>query len=197
MLLAAGGSRRFGSAKLLARFGGEALLRRAVRAALGCRPGGCVVVLGARAHSHARVLRGYPVRVAINTRWRSGIASSLKTGIHALPPEAPAALVVLADQIAVGPAELELVQAAWRRHPGRLVAARAGDVRLPPAVLPRRVFAEVRRLRGDRGAGDLLRDTSRDVIEIEMLTAALDIDHRADLQRFGRRQMRLAKLPNA
>lgn len=186
VVLAAGGSRRFGGPKLLARIGGETLLNRAVRAALGVRPAGCVVVLGARADELGRRLRAWPVRVVINRRWRSGLASSLRAGISALPRQAPAALVLLADQAMVGPAELELLLAAWRRAPRRIVASRAGDFLGPPAVFPRRVFGDLRRLRGDAGARTLLSDPRRAVSGVDLACAAHDVDRPEDLPRLRR-----------
>jgi CTP:molybdopterin cytidylyltransferase MocA len=183
VVLAAGGSRRFGSPKLLARLGGETLLNRAVRAALGARPAGCVVVLGARADELKRRLRAWPVRIVVNRRWRSGLSSSLRAGIAALPRQAPAALVLLADQVAVGPAELELLLAAWRRAPRAIAASRWGEVLGPPAVFPRLVFADLRRLRGDAGAKTLLADPRRAVTGVALPGAAHDVDRPADLRR--------------
>ena len=183
VVLAAGASRRFGSPKLLARIGGETLLNRAVRAALGARPAGCVVVLGARADELKRRLRAWPVRIVVNRRWRCGLSSSLRAGIAALPRQAPAALVLLADQVAVGPAELELLLAAWRRAPRAIAASRWGAVLGPPAVFPRRVFGDLRRLRGDAGARALLADPRRAVTGVTLPGAAHDVDRPADLRR--------------
>ena len=183
LLLAAGGSRRFGSPKLLARLDGESLLRRSARAALGCGAGGCIVVLGASAIRLERELRGLPVTVAVNRDWRRGLSSSLRAGLAVLPAAAPAALVALADQAALGPADLHRLIAAWRRQPRAIVAARAGDVLGPPAIFPRRIFRELRRLRGDAGARTLLQDPARSVIEIGIANAAYDIDRPGDLVR--------------
>lgn len=185
VLLAAGGSRRFCGPKLLARIQHETLLRRAARAALGCRPAGCVVVLGAHAPRLRRELQGLPVEVVVNRRWRTGLSGSLRTGIGALPQGARAALVLLADQAAIGPAELELLIAAWRRSPRAIVAARAGEVRGPPAILPRATFGALRRLRGDTGAKRLLADPGRRVVEVEIPGAARDVDRPADLAQFA------------
>ena len=181
VLLAAGGSRRFGSPKLLSRLDGQTLLRRSVRVALGCRAAGCIVVLGANAIRLERELRDWPVAIVVNRDWRRGLSSSLRAGLAALPVSAPAALVMLADQAALGRADLELLIAAWRRQPRAIVAARADDVTGPPAIFPRSAFRELRRLRGDAGAKTLLRDTSRSVIGIGIPRAAFDIDRPADL----------------
>jgi molybdenum cofactor cytidylyltransferase len=185
ILLAAGGSRRFGGTKLLARIHDETLLHRSARIALGCRPAGCIVVLGANGARLRRELRNLPVEVVVNRRWRAGLSGSLRAGIAALPVAASAALVLLADQAGVGPADLELLVAAWQRAPRAIVTAHAAGVRCPPAILPRQVFPDVRRLRGDTGAKKLLADPRRRLVEFELPGAALDIDRPEDLARFA------------
>ncbi len=183
VLLAAGGSRRFGSPKLLARRHGETLLRHAARVALSCRSAGCTVVLGAHATRLAATVAGLPLTVVVHRGWRSGLAGSLRAGIASIPRTAPAALVLLADQVAIGPADLELLIAAWRTAPRSIVAARSSATLGPPAILPRSVFPELRRLRGDAGAKSLLADPSRRVIEIGIEAAAFDVDRPEDLDR--------------
>jgi CTP:molybdopterin cytidylyltransferase MocA len=190
VLLAAGGSRRFGAPKQLARIGGESLLRRAARVALAAAPAGCVVVLGARASRLARELEGLPIRAVVNRRWQSGLGGSLAVGIAALPADARAALVLLADQVAVGPADLQLLCAAWRAAPTAIIAARCGRIIGPPAIFPRRYFPELHRLRGDQGARDLLRDGTRRVVALELAAASADIDRPRDLPRVRRERSR-------
>jgi molybdenum cofactor cytidylyltransferase len=188
VLLAAGASRRFGGPKLLARIGRESLLRRAARSAVAIAPAGCVVVLGARADRLRTQLSGLAVQVVVNRRWRRGLSASLAAGIAALPADAKAALVVLADQAALGPGDLALAAAAWRKRPASIVASLSGGALGPPAVFPRRLFRELRGLRGDQGARALLRDPARRVIGIELPRAAIDVDTAADAAR-----LRIAK----
>jgi molybdenum cofactor cytidylyltransferase len=181
VLLAAGGSRRFGRPKQLARIAGESILRRAVRSAVAIAPGGCVVVLGAQAERLRQELSGLPAQVVVNRAWRRGLSSSLVAGIDALPQAARAALLVLADQASLGPGDLALVAAAWQARPRSVVASLAGGVLGPPAVFPRRHFGELRRLRGDQG---------RPVVGIELPGAALDVDTPADAARVRQRTAR-------
>lgn len=181
VLLAAGGSRRFGRPKQLARIHGESLLRRMARVALASDPAGCVVVLGARAELLRRELHGLPLTVVVNPEWRSGLSASLAAGLRALPGSARAALVLLADQVAVGPADLALLVAAWHANPRVPVAVRAGRGFGPPAVLPRRLFPSLMRVRGDRGARDLLRDPASRTVGLSLPAAAIDVDRPTDL----------------
>ena len=181
VLLAAGGSRRFGRPKQLARVDGETLLRRMARVALAGHPAGCVVVLGAHATRLRRELAGLAVRIVVNARWRDGLSRSLAAGVDALPADARGMLVLLADQAALGPAELELLVAAWRRSPRRIVAARVSDTLGPPAILPRTAFAAIKRLRGDQGARELLRNPARRTVGIELPAAAIDVDRPPDV----------------
>jgi CTP:molybdopterin cytidylyltransferase MocA len=181
VLLAAGASRRFGRPKQLARIGGESLLRRMARVALASDPEGCVVVLGARAERLRRELDGLPVCIVVNHGWRRGLSGSVAAGVGALPAAARAALVLLADQAAIAPAELEHLVATWRRDPGHVVATRLAGRLGPPALFPRALFPSLGRLRGDRGARELLHAHRRRAVVVDLAGAATDIDRPSDL----------------
>jgi CTP:molybdopterin cytidylyltransferase MocA len=182
VLLAAGGSRRFGKPKQLARHRGRPLLMRAIEAArdaLPCAP--LIVVLGADAVRLMLVARRSQcdARVVRNPSWKYGMATSLQAGFAAVPRSARAALVLLVDQPRVGAATLRRLVVAWRRRPALPAAARYAGHAGVPAVLPRRQWRTLRSLRGDEGARALLRD--RRVTLVDMPEAALDIDTPADL----------------
>jgi len=182
VLLAAGGSRRFGRPKQLARYRARSLLAHAIEAARGALPRApLIVVVGAEALrvrlAVRRTHRG--ARVAANPGWRLGMATSLRAGLAAAPRSARAALVVLVDQPRVDAAALQRLILAWRRRPGIPAAARYAGHTGVPAVLPRRRWRALRALRGDEGARSLLRDGR--VTPVEMPEAALDVDTAADL----------------
>ena len=181
VILAAGGSRRFGSPKLLTRVGGESLLLRAVRLGQSCAGERCLVVLGARASRLAAELRpGRRVRYTCNPRWREGLSASLSRGLASLPRSARAALILLADQHALAPRHLAALIQQWRRDPRAIVAAEWDGIRGPPVILPRAAFAAARRQRGDAGARALLRQPGPRVVTVPLPAARLDLDTPAD-----------------
>ncbi|SDI05134.1 nucleotidyltransferase family protein [Nonomuraea jiangxiensis] len=92
LLLAAGRGARLGTPKALVEYEGERLVDRGVRllADGGCHP--VVVVLGA---ATVQVRGAVVVR---NPAWATGMGSSLRVGLAALPEQAEAVVVALVDQ---------------------------------------------------------------------------------------------------
>ncbi|MEU1882367.1 nucleotidyltransferase family protein [Streptosporangium sp. NPDC020072] len=183
LLLAAGGGSRLGTPKALVELDGERLVDRGVRL---LREGGChpvVVVLGA---ADAQVRGAVVVR---NPDWRSGMGSSLRTGLAALPGDAERVVIALADQPSIGPqAVLRLVEAA-RLGASVAVATYAGR-RRNPVLVAREHFAEVAGLAaGDVGARAFLRAHPELVVEVpcDDVGDPADIDTPGDLAAWRRR----------
>ena len=183
ILLAAGGSRRLGAAKQLVRYRTRPLLAHALAAARGALPQApLIVVVGSEALRLKLVVRRARcgARIVANPRWREGMATSLRTGLAAVPRTARAALVLLTDQPHVDAAALARLLGAWRRRPGVPAAARYDERVGVPAVWPRRSWSALKKLTGDQGARALLRGAPS-ITLVEMPEAALDIDTPADL----------------
>src|SRR5256885_15663484 len=129
VVLAAGASTRFGSPKqqlLLA-----PVLTRVRRAT---SIDDIVVVLGAHdVETDARAIRC--------PDWDRGPGASLRCGLAGLPPDAEAAVVVLADGPGLSPEAIDRLVAAWRDGDSDVVAASYEGNRGHPVVLARRVSA--------------------------------------------------------
>jgi molybdenum cofactor cytidylyltransferase len=187
VVLAAGGSSRLGRPKQLVRHARRPLLLNAVAAAAGVAPGRTVVVLGAGALRLRLMLRRCseaPIRVH-NKRWPEGIASSLREGLAALPGNARAVLILLADQPRIRARVLARLVHAWRARPARAAAAAYGGGFGVPAILPRRLWRRAARLRGDAGARALLA-AEHTLTLVPLPEAELDVDTEDDLLKLQR-----------
>jgi len=181
VVLAAGASSRFGSAKQLVRVNGRPLMHTAVSRAVELAGHSVTVVLGARSGELAPLLRHSPASVAVNRDWAEGIASSIRAGISHAPATADGVLIMLADQAAVSTEDLRRLAGAWRRNPAGIATAQyAGGVGVP-SIFPRWCFRELNELRGDRGAQSLLQRHVDRLIRLPMPSAELDIDRPEDL----------------
>jgi molybdenum cofactor cytidylyltransferase len=185
IVLAAGASTRFGSAKQLARVAGRPLLHTAVARAADVAGSAVTVVLGARAAELSPLLTHSQASVVINRDWREGMASSIRAGVARLPASCTAVLLMLVDQAAVTAEDFKRLVSAWRRQPDYIVAARYGMTTGVPAIFPRSVFPDLASLRGDVGARVLLQRNPDRVVRVPMASAAIDIDTPEDLLEMG------------
>jgi molybdenum cofactor cytidylyltransferase len=184
ILLAAGGSQRFGTDKQSTLIGQVPLLTRSACVLLDAGFDMPIVVLGSRAAEHRPLLHGLPLRVAENRGAASGMASSLVTGLDAAG-ECDAAVVTVCDQPAVTAAHLRALVLAWRKTHRSIVASSYAGALGVPALFAAAHFAELRELSGDRGAGPILARHAKSVYAIPLPGGELDIDTPADLTRLG------------
>lgn len=131
VLLAAGDSTRFGSPK-------QRLLVAPVLARVreATTIDDVIVVLGAHeVDTDARVVNC--------PSWERGPGATLRCGLDALPADAAAAIVVLADGPDLNPAAVDRVVEAWRAGAGDILAASYGGVRGHPVLLARSVWGQI------------------------------------------------------
>ena len=186
LLLAAGGARRFGSQKLVARVGGTPIVRHAA-GALRSGVDQLVVVVGNDASVVQDALAGLDARIVENAGWAGGLSTSLRAGILALENEADAVVVALGDQPGLDPALVPSVISAWRSSGKPIVATRYRGNLGHPVLLDRTVFDEARDITGDAGARVLMkRDPARvGFVDVDQ-PPPRDVDTAADLEAFER-----------
>ena len=183
VVLAAGQSSRFGKTKQLENYRGVPLVTRSVR--LGeavCGPN-TVLVAGndwQRVTDICAQLAGFFV---VNPRFADGLASSIECGIRSVAEVADAVMLLLADQPLITSAHLQVLVDTWQSSPESMVASAYAGTTGPPVIFPRRDFADLMRLSGDRGARSMIDANSERVKMIAFEPAALDIDRQSDLER--------------
>ncbi|WP_046472231.1 nucleotidyltransferase family protein [Allosalinactinospora lopnorensis] len=179
LLLAAGEGSRLGRPKALVELAGERLADRGVRT---LREGGCVpiyIVVGA---ARAEV----PEAVTVyNPDWGSGLGSSLRAGLDAMPDDVDAVIVALVDQPLVTATAVRRLADAYGEGERAAVATYVGNFR-NPVLLAREHWPSVHAMaEGEVGARPFLRAYSHLVATVpcEDIARPDDIDTPEDLQR--------------
>lgn len=182
VVLAAGAGSRFGMPKALVEYDGSLLVERAARvlAAGSCDP--VLVVIGAAADEVRARAALDDARTVLNPDWRSGMGSSVRTGLDALgPTSAAGALVLPVDMPGVGAEAVRRVAA--HVSPTALVAASYGGRRSHPVLLGRAHWAgAAASASGDVGARDYLRTRTVTMVDCGDVSNGLDIDRPGDLR---------------
>ncbi len=179
ILLAAGRSRRMGGPnKLLAHFDGVPLVRHTAERVVRSQVLTTSVVLGHQASVIAAALNGLNAVLIENQDFASGISSSLKAGIRAIPEAASGAMIVLADMPDVTSADMNRLISAFQQHGAQaIVRATHRGKRGNPVILPRSLFGAVSMLEGDAGARHLVENGSVEIVDVEIgRAAATDVD---------------------
>jgi molybdenum cofactor cytidylyltransferase len=178
VVLAAGRSTRMGTAnKLLADIGGVPMVRLVVQAALASRARPVLVVTGHQAGAVAAALSGLEGMLVTNPDFATGLASSLKAGVRALPGDCDGALVLLGDMPRIAPEHLDRLIEAFESEKGAAIVVPVhGGRQGNPVLWPAKHFPELLQLEGDAGAKRLLTAHAREVREVDLGTDAIFVD---------------------
>ncbi|MCG3120098.1 MAG: Nicotine blue oxidoreductase [bacterium] len=170
LVLAAGESKRMpGKNKLLLPFAGKTIIECTVDAILPAAIAEVIVVLGHEAELLRKVLGKRPVKFIHNPNYRSGMASSIQTGLAAISPSAKALLIALGDQPLLQPDELNRLISAFSQTPNHTIAVPiCKGQRGHPVIFDRRYSGEIFALTGDIGCKSILARHPAAVLEVEM-----------------------------
>ena len=175
IVLAAGASTRLGRPKQLEPFGDTTLLRHTIDTAR--RAVDHVVVVTGAADVADAVPADPRVTTAHNPDWATGMGSSLRVGVAALPPDVAGVLVLTCDMPHVTADHLAALRTAATNRPA--AADHAGRPGVP-AAFPATWLPRLAALPPGAGAAKLLRSCP-DVTLIDVPT--FDVDTPADAQR--------------
>jgi molybdenum cofactor cytidylyltransferase len=189
-----------GTPKQMLLFGGQTLLRRAALAALeaGCRP--VIVVTGAHAEQSRGELHGLDVREVENTRWETGMASSIRVGVEALAEaydETAAVVLMLCDQPYVTPDVVACLVAAHRDTRSPIIASQYGGSFGVPALFARPLFSELARLEGRSGARQVIERHASEAHFVPFPGGEMDVDTPDDFSRLLLNQHAFPSEPSA
>jgi len=181
VLLAAGGSTRFGSEKLLTLVEGKRLIDWATSAAVesGLEP----IWIVTRPDLPLSLIHP-AITIVKNTSWKEGLASSIRSAIDAAREAA-------IDGLLFAPADQPfLTSAIYRRlagqfqktYPRTLAASYGGQIR-NPVLLARPNWPLAAPLQGDTGLSTLIRNPQTLAVDCSDIGSLFDIDTPEDLEK--------------
>ncbi len=184
IVLAAGGSSRYGECKQLVEIDGSSLVQLAVDKLSALFPNDRItVVVGANSEAVAQSASDLPVNVVLNEHWQQGLASSLKAGLNSVEPDCRAVMITLCDQALVTENHLRLLLEQWLASPSEILASAYAGTVGTPAVIPAEFYPQVLALEGDTGAKSILENNTGRVRTLPIPEAEFDLDVPADLEK--------------
>jgi molybdenum cofactor cytidylyltransferase len=173
IILAAGGSSRYGQPKQLLDWHGKPFLRTTAEVALSAGLSPVVVVTGANAEQIIPAINDLPLQIVHNPDWQSGQGSSIRAGLNALfssgyqdsfqkskefqpgPEGIGAAIFLLSDQPQVTPSVLRSLGEEHARTLLPILAPMVSGQRANPVLFDRVTFPDLMALTGDTGGRSL------------------------------------------
>jgi molybdenum cofactor cytidylyltransferase len=187
IILAAGGSARFGSAKQLARWQGQSFIERAVDVALASPARPVIVVLGAEVEQSQAALGNRPVEIVINQAWAGGQSSSMRAGLAYLPAHISSAIFMLVDQPWLQPQTIAALIERYRQTLAPVVWPEFEGYRGNPILFDRALFSELQQISGDTGGRPLLQayQNQAERVPVPDQGILIDVDRMEDLEKLS------------
>jgi molybdenum cofactor cytidylyltransferase len=189
VILAAGGSRRFGQSKQLADINGMPMLQRVVDQCLQVKfqhldleSIDLFVALGAYSDQIQASVEFGRARVVFNPDWSDGIGATIASVTSQLEKQYGGLMFVAGDQPLIHSARLSAMIQYWRQNPDLVCCANYDNVFGIPAIFPGRLFPQLQALQGDRGAKQLLLAERGKLQTFALPEAKTDIDRPDDLR---------------
>jgi molybdenum cofactor cytidylyltransferase len=182
VILAAGGSSRYGKAKQLLTFRGETLIAQVVRAAAeaGCDP--IVVVVGENGDT-IRQQVATRATVVENAQWQCGLGTSIRRGLREIVGSVDAVVLLTCDQAFVDGNVIAQLIAAQQKTGKPIIASSYANTLGVPALFERSCFEALLALPDDSGAKKLIEERADEVASTPFEDGAVDIDTPEDFER--------------
>ena len=183
VVLAAGASSRMGDTKQLLPWRDTTLLGQALKTAKDSAADSVTLVLGANAEEIRKGIPEKQIDITVNSRWQSGLGSSIACGMKFLLEKNKALkgiLIMLADQPLIDTAYLNTMIAEFGKVGKQIIATsykrRAGV----PAIFGPPYFQSLKQLEDDFGAKHIIDSNPDQVLVLEPGDKTVDIDTKSE-----------------
>jgi molybdenum cofactor cytidylyltransferase len=155
VILAAGGSKRFGQPKQLLDWNGQPVIRMIALTALQAGLSPIIVVVGAVAQEVGSVIKDLPLRIVINKKWDTGLSSSIKKAINSLPKEIGGIVFLQGDQPQIPHSLIRSLVEAHQNSLNPIIAPQIDGQRGNPVLFDRVSLPKFTSLEAEMGGREL------------------------------------------
>jgi molybdenum cofactor cytidylyltransferase len=176
-----------GTPKQLLPIQGRSLLRHLAEISIASLCDPVIAVLGASPHQTRPEIEDLPLQIIENQHWRSGMGTSISTGLAALLEQKPAlnaVLILVCDQPFVSTALINQLVVAYQSTDYQIVATTYLDTVGVPALFSDRYFSELLKLDSDKGARQIIQQHLHETYTIDFPEGAIDLDTPDQYQAF-------------
>jgi molybdenum cofactor cytidylyltransferase len=179
LVLAAGGSKRFGAPKQLLPYGSNTLLGHVLDTARACRFDQLVCVIGGSAGEVRERVDLTGAEIVENREFGEGCSSSIAAALSNVDPRADVLILLLGDQPGVMKETVNTL--AQGRGTSPFAACAYADGRGHPLAFSRATFRHLQALHGDKGVWKLLDRHAGQVVDVPVAgRIPKDVDTDAD-----------------
>ncbi len=186
IILAAGRSSRLGQAKQLLVYKGKTLLQHAIESAKQIQSDQVIVVLGANKELITNQIDDTDVRLVENLNWKSGIASSIHSGLNALADtgsETDAIILMVCDQPFADSVVLQKLVDQQKETGKAIIGCSYEGTHGTPALFHSSLFPDLLELDGDSGAKKLFEKYKNQSFFVPFEKGGIDMDTSGDYEK--------------
>ena len=174
-----------GQPKLLLPFGEKTIIETVVEKVVSSKVNNTLVVLGSEREKVEKKIKAFPIQVAFNPDFQSGMLSSVLRGLKALPDETRAVVVVLGDQPSVSKVTIDRIVDEYQKTGKGIILPVYKNERGHPVLIDMKYREEVEALDPDVGLRGAVYSHPEDILEVDVDTPSIlqDIDDEADYKK--------------
>jgi molybdenum cofactor cytidylyltransferase len=176
-----------GKPKQLLPYKNTTLLGLTVDTALASGAAFVVVVLGSETEKSVSILKDRPVQVVINSGWKSGMGSSLKSGLDYIiqnMPQVAGVVVMVCDQPFITAAHLFELPAKSHSSGQPIAATRYANTLGVPAYFDYDLVSDLMKIDDQDGAKKFIQQNLPKTVWVELEAAQIDLDTPEDYSNF-------------
>jgi molybdenum cofactor cytidylyltransferase len=179
LILAAGESKRMGTPKMLLPWGETTVLGQVIRVFNAAAINDVIVVTGGAREAVEQIAEASGARTVFNQDYASQeMLNSLQAGLHAMDPNAEAALIALGDQPQIQENTVSVIVEKYVQTGASLVVPSHRMHRGHPWLIARNLWDALFRMRSPETPRDFLHQHAQQILHIELDTPTIlqDLD---------------------